>query len=506
MDLKKKIEEFVRLHLPADPKSWLQKYLGKTKIVHDSLWGTFELQAHEVALIDTSLLQRLRFLHQTGAVYLTYPSAHHTRFEHTLGVLYQVGRLCKALRGSAYKPDIRIDESLENDARFAALLHDTGHGPFSHTSEQFFSALDEIVQFQNDPRYSNCGAGEILSFLIVQSTPFRNFVSVLNEVYKLHIDCNRIASMISGTMPDDSMYVSEIIHGPFDADKLDYMPRDGMFSGLRMHVDIDRLYHSIKILSATSNGQRQTRIGGDLRGLSPLMQIMFNKMLLYTGMYHHHKVRAVDCMIWAIFYIAMDRKKKVGGVLLESPADFLKITDDRLLTPELAEDPDIKGIIQNIRERRLWKKALVIARNTVPEEMHDEAGESPYPLFSGVATLAGNDKIKIQKRREIADLIWEKAGKPCKKHEIWLDVPKPPSMDESKQMWIDAPGQDDPKILNDFIPVQQWVELYGTHQCRAHVFCPPEVGEVVGTAAEKVFDELYHLKFLPQARSYTSGD
>ena len=202
-------------------------------------------------------------------------------------------------------------------------------------------------------------------------------------------------------MPDDKMYMSELIHGPFDADKLDYMPRDGMFSGLRMHVDIDRLYHSIKIKSSKANGQDQTRIAGDTRGLSPLMQIMFNKMLLYTGMYHHHKVRAVDCMLWAVFQLAIERKVKVGGVRPECPVDFLELTDDRLLTPELAEDADIQEILWNIRNRRLWKKALVIARNTVPESMHNDAGASPHARFAGVAKLAGNAQAKLLERRTV---------------------------------------------------------------------------------------------------------
>ncbi len=395
MGLAEKIDAFAERHLPPEPEAWCRRYLNKPKIIHDGLWGTFELQSHEVALLDTPLLQRLRYLHQTGAVYLTYPSAHHTRFEHTLGALCQIGRLCQALRGPYYKPNKRISEPVEHDARLAALLHDTGHGPFSHTSEQYFSALDEIVEFQKDPSFQNSGAGEILSYLIVRSEPFQQFARALINTHELEIDCDRIAKMISGTMPDDKMYMSELIHGPFDADELDYMPRDGMFSGLRMHVDIDRLYHSIKIKSAKFNGQDQTRIAGDTRGLSPLMQIMFNKMLLYTGMYHHHKVRAVDCMLWAVFQLAIDRKVKVGGVRLECPVDFLELTDDRLLTPELAEDADIQEIIRNIRNRRLWKKALVIARNTVPERMHNDAAQAPMRFLPAWPRLRATRKPRF---------------------------------------------------------------------------------------------------------------
>jgi HD superfamily phosphohydrolase len=140
------VEEYVDAHLPSDPKAWVKSF-SKRKIIHDALWGTFSLYPHEVALLDTALIQRLRFLHQTGAVYLTYPSAHHTRFEHTLGVLCQSGRLCEALRRNP--GEMRVDDGLERDVRFAALLHDTGHGPFSHTSEQFFASLEAMTDYQS---------------------------------------------------------------------------------------------------------------------------------------------------------------------------------------------------------------------------------------------------------------------------------------------------------------------------------------------------------------------
>jgi hypothetical protein len=207
-------------------------------------------------------------------------------------------------------------------------------------------------------------------------------------------------------------------------------------------------------------------------------------------------------MVWAIFYLATTRKAEVGGAVLNCPVDFLRLTDDRLLIADLAKDSDIRKIIHDIRSRRLWKKALVIARNTVPENMHNDAGGSPKALFAGVAFLAGNAPAKIAARRQIADEIWKAAKEPCEQHEVWLDVPKPPSMDESKEMWIEAKGHAAPEILNNFIPVQQWVELYGTHQCRAHVFCPPAVGRQIGEAAEAVFKEKYGLEFLPQARVY----
>lgn len=81
--LKRPIEQLADAYLgqPEFPRS--------KKVIHDAIWGTQQLHPHEVAVLDSRLLQRLRYLHQTGLSYLTYPSTTHSRFEHTLGVLYQ---------------------------------------------------------------------------------------------------------------------------------------------------------------------------------------------------------------------------------------------------------------------------------------------------------------------------------------------------------------------------------------------------------------------------------
>jgi HD superfamily phosphohydrolase len=499
MGLVEQVAAFAAEHLPEKPEAWCKKYKAP-KIIHDGLWGTFQLRPHEVALLDTPLLQRLRYLHQTGAVYLTYPSAHHTRFEHTLGVLFQTGRLYSALsesdRGELLKGH-------DNTVRYAALLHDTGHGPFSHTSEQFYSAHPDMERFQKveNPDLKECGGGEVLSFLIVKSDAFRGFLQAVHTVLNIRLDADEIARTITGTLPIDRHYLSEIVHGPFDADKLDYMPRDGMFSGLRIYVDIDRLYHSISIKHYERNGISEGHLAGSSAGLSPLTQIMFNKMLLYTGMYHHHKVRAVDCMLWAIFRIATEKRAKVGGVQLIDPVQYLRLTDDRLLVPELSDDADITKLINDIRKRRLWKKALTISRSTIPEEMHNRApDDAEKDLFQGVVNLAGDSRAKVEDRRKLSARIWEEAGKPCQEHEVWLDVPKPPNMNEAKMMWVDAAGQAQPQLLSDFIPIDQWVQLYGTHQSLFHVICPPEACDAVANAAERVLGDEFGLKFLPNAR------
>lgn len=501
MTIRDRLEAYVGPLLPDNPIQWCEQH-PSPKIIHDALWGTFELAPHEVALIDTGLIQRLRFIHQTGAVHLTYPSARHTRFEHVLGVMYQAGRMCTALRGrgisSYYGEDSRFTKDVERQARFSALVHDIGHGPFSHTSEQFFSSYDEVAELQQEAAFRESGAGEILSSLLVQTEKFKSLITAMNQVYHLNLSADLAARMITGNMDDDKMYLSEIVHGPLDADKLDYMHRDGLFSGLKMHVDLDRLYASINVTTATiddsGSPQTMTRLAGSMAGTSPLSQIMFNKMLLFTGIYHHHKVRAVDCMLWAIFELASTRGVKLAGVRLDTIVDYLKLSDDMVLTPDLTTDTDIKKIVNDIRQRRLWRRALVISRHTVTGDMHDPAVVLGTGPFAEVVQLAGNDAKKIGRRRELAGQMWEEAGRPCPRHEVWFDVPKLPSMEEAERMWISAPGLEKPVTLGEFLPIQEWVELYGSHRWRAHIFCPAAVRTAVNAAAINVLSSEFGLE------------
>lgn len=507
MSLRDDINVLVEDLLPADARKWCEERTTR-KILHDALWGTFELNRQEIAILDTPLLQRLRFIHQTGAVHFTYPSARHTRFEHVLGVMHQAGRMCLALRDRPNEN--RFDKAFELQVRFAGLLHDIGHGPFSHTSEQYFSKFEDIAEIRGEDYFKDSGAGEVLSCLLIQSDRFRELVRVINDLCHTDLNIDVAANMITGNMPDDQIYKSEFVHGPFDADKLDYMHRDGLFSGLRMHVDLDRLYASIEVTTGSEDYgegvQTLTRLAGTMAGTSPLTQILFNKMLLFTGMYHHHKVRAVDCMLWSIFELAETTHSTLGGVELNGTVDFLKLTDDRVLCEELTNNDEVKRIIQKIRRRDLWKRALVISRNTVTPEMYDtEARGERNPLLDYIS-LSKNKPESIARRREIAGLICEEAGNPCGKHEVWLDIPKQPSMSESERMWIKVKGIDKHVTLGDYLPIQQWVELYGFHKWQSHVFCPPAVRSKINTAAQTVLQKELGLEFTNLATEHANID
>src|ERR1700730_10490656 len=156
--------------------------LRPSKVIHDNLWGTNAFNWRELAIIDTPIFQRLRYIHQTGLAYFVYPCAHHTRFEHSLGVCIMASRVFDALesqhqsRLKAIAKEVYPEQDfavvLANwraGLRFAALLHDTGHSLHSHTSEIVYSkipllseAARELTRFVGTSK----GEGEVLSFCI----------------------------------------------------------------------------------------------------------------------------------------------------------------------------------------------------------------------------------------------------------------------------------------------------------------------------------------------------
>jgi HD superfamily phosphohydrolase len=137
------IEKFVDEYVGTYPVSSIDE---AGKVIHDAVWGTQHLHAHELAILDTPLIQRLRRIKQTAFAYLIFPSATHSRFEHTLGVLFHINRLLKALSENQHYRN--LIEGKEDLLRMAGLLHDCGHGPFSHSSKEIFKFLpDERNRF-----------------------------------------------------------------------------------------------------------------------------------------------------------------------------------------------------------------------------------------------------------------------------------------------------------------------------------------------------------------------
>src|ERR1700730_4405467 len=164
--LDQRVERFVkwtfRDYRPARPRG--------LKVINDSLLGNQYFSRHEVVVIDSPLLQRLKRIKQTGLVYQVYPSATHSRFEHSLGTATLAERCFHAIqeRSSVESGKTLLDaDRTKGDLahlRMAAMLHDVGHGLCSHASEQIYELLSDLQEFKANEKYAKNAPGEILSY------------------------------------------------------------------------------------------------------------------------------------------------------------------------------------------------------------------------------------------------------------------------------------------------------------------------------------------------------
>lgn len=494
--LKSKIEEFVDEHLPKEPPP----RGSRSKIIHECIWGTNLFSKDEINFIDTRLLQRLRRIHQTGLAYFTYPTAIHTRFDHTLGTIIQCSRLTDEL---IRKQKLRNEELLTKEhilpLRLSALFHDCGHGIFSHTSEELYALLNEIQEatmegneFENSPQ-----PHELLSSLIVQSERFKLYFN------KVGLDCDvaQLPKCITGNESDSRKYISDILYSIFDGDKIDYIHRDAHFSGLPLRIDLDRLWYGIDIKEIPIGGKKYTKLSISHTATEPLEQIMFHRTMLYPTLYQHQKVRSCDCMFKGIIeYIRkMSSGVKMGNkiVTFKNVEDFLYGTDDEFLNIGMnTNDANLKRLFENLLYRKLFHRVILISARTVA----DEAAYAEMLNFR-------NDKSPeaYKERRNIAEEICRQANNKGIKvlpEEIWLDLPEnvKSSRDaEEAFVFVNHDTKDEFIPAKDIFPISDWVRQIDIHKWEGSLFAPAELQEKIAPIAKDVIENRFKCHLTEEA-------
>src|SRR6266700_7643833 len=366
--LEKRVEDFV---------SWLfvdfkPRVPRRDKVINDSLLGNQYFAQHEVAVIDTPLFQRLKRIKQTGLVYHVFPSATHSRFEHSLGVATLAERCFDAIR-NRFKVEERKTFPADPDRlsgdlghlRMAGLLHDVGHGLCSHASEQIYEHLSDLQEFKQNPIYAKNSPGEILSYLIITSPTFRSwFAENVVKACQAQLDLDLVGQIVLGRHQDPARhFLAQIVSSPYDADKLDYIARDSYYCGLALTVDLPRFYNMI----ATTE-YRGHRILV-LRSYVPLEQILFSKMTLYGSVYHHHKVKCLDHMLRSLLTHISSHPSSCSfrirekAITFKEAVEFLYVTDDEFFNDlHVKGDEFVLSALNRFRRRDLLSRALEISR------------------------------------------------------------------------------------------------------------------------------------------------
>lgn len=459
------------------------------KVVGDPVHGASTFRRHEVHVIDSPIVQRLRGIHQTGLAYLVYPTATHSRFEHSLGTCIVASRFWRSLRQR--DPKIVTDECL-TELRLAGLLHDVGHFPFSHVSEDVLGQLPELRSelLKRDGKFSNCEPHEVMSYFVITSKAFRDFLSEIMSKYRQEFDVDNIANMVIGNMenPQKDKWKGDVINGPFDSDKLDYMLRDSHFSGVRLEVDIDRVLFTL-IIDPREGEMR--KLIARIAGVHTLEQIMFNKLLLFASIYHHHTVRAVESMIRSVLEFLLDDKHEIHGHRYVQPSDFLALTDYDILARH--DSPALNRIAHCLKNRLIYKRVAVISPRTVTE-------------------ASRVNLVDLQKLTEfpaelkpLRQLIANGMGSLERYHDLWVDVPENPSLREPPKVDVQIDGNSY-KDINSLFPLSGWLQAYSENRWTGHVFCFPRDREKAFPAAKQTFLDVYGIELDDSAKAMSKVD
>ncbi len=232
---------------------------AQDKHINDPVWGTITLYPWEVALLDTMLVQRLRGVKQLGLAHIVFPTATHDRFSHACVVVEATDRMIEHIeRNAKARKRCRPGEDAPREIgeadryliRLAALIHDVGHGPFSHAIEPVVASLfsDDIKGIEDAlrrefPRTESVQVSEAIAVLVVVSDGFQTLLGRplmgLPRGDKSEEEVTRaiVEAIVGGSDGTERGALSLIISGQIDADKLDYMARDAHHAGI--HIDFD---------------------------------------------------------------------------------------------------------------------------------------------------------------------------------------------------------------------------------------------------------------------------
>ena len=381
--------------------------LSHRAIVRDPVHGFIEVRTIEYMLMQDPFLRRLHDIKQLGLNYLVFPGATHTRFPHSLGTMHVAGRIAERITPLARSGrlcgtffmhcDKGVSEFVEV-ARLTGLLHDIGHPPLSHQFEaslsligraslfsqqessgvlnRVYEAYRSISNNNKDRKLHEALTKGFLRRLIRETEGSELGVYVAAASAVLGVEGQEWALEDLGINPASLPVLRDIIsHEVFDADRLDYLMRDALMSGVVFgNIDIDRLLLALKV--GLIDGQ--PRILVDPRGLQSLEDIYDARYKMFKSVYFHHKSRALNLALTrATYYMLTEWSEVVPNYILraiEGPEGLYmpdKLSDAIREKGVLYTDSDLFAIISRMsvsgsKEARRWARSLLWDRRLLP--------------------------------------------------------------------------------------------------------------------------------------------
>ncbi len=344
------------------------------KTIFDPIHGSIKIGGVYLDILDRHEMQRLRYVKQLDMGYMVFPGANHTRFEHCLGTYRLSERMAESLG---------LSDEDKRAVMAAGLLHDVCHPPFSHTLEEM---IYERTGMDHMDMARRLIMGDVRTYRERDADMFSGVCSIGEILSDSGIDPKRVCDLIeypTSKVSDDFVdkrsyfpsgdYVHQIIHGPIDADQMDYLMRDAHYTGVTWgSIDVERILNTIKVYN--------DRIVVDRGGLVSAEGLMVSRSLMYSAVYYHVTVRIIKQMLI--------KAVECSDIDIEE----IHTWDDADLTNALIDGGGRSSyLMRSVLSRNLYKSAITLYNEEVDEE--------------AVATLAQYSSYHARKELEqdIAD-------------------------------------------------------------------------------------------------------
>lgn len=370
---------------------------------------TFDLRRDRLLLelINTAAFQRLRSIRQLGFSWVAFPGAEHSRFTHALGVCHLAGRVLDQLDKSE-----KVDPVDRVTAQAAALLHDIGHGPFSHLYESVLPGARSHEAWSIDIVTSR--SSEVYQVLHRYSPTLpERIAAVLEKRYRPY-------------------YAVQLVSSQLDVDRFDYLLRDSMMTGAQYGLfDIEWIINSLILADVEVDGRREKSLAIDAsRGLHSVEQHLLGRHYMYRQVYFHPACRSADMLTKAIFARLVKLEKKpalpaglAAAVHGAEPAldDYLELDDFLVFGlfkqwAKGAEDPILRDLCTRLTRRKLFltldwsgfESEELMRLHAALREGVAQAGFDPdsYALMDMAADIPYRDVMSFASRGKPSEEIW----------------------------------------------------------------------------------------------------
>ncbi|MEZ0391916.1 MAG: HD domain-containing protein [Pseudobdellovibrionaceae bacterium] len=363
--------------------------------IRDPIHGTIPLSTGETAVVDSNEFQRLRAIKQLGFADISFPGATHTRFIHSLGVCHLAGETFDHLFKVFPFSNHSVRQRFRQVFRLAALLHDVGHGPLSHTTEEVMPPLADLKVdvYKNRtplPKANARATHEDYTIKYLTDSPLTEILKKnFSDIQPVHIACLIDKSL---NCPDDFFLdkgldfrpvLSQLVSGELDCDRMDYLERDSYYTGTN-YGKFDRDWMISNLIPYQVDGKFY--LGLNRRALYTFDDFLISRHHIHLMVYFHHK-----CIVYEEM---LNRYLTSPDCTFKLPAsidEYTKYNDFRLYEHLAASPNEWAQRVALKKPYKMFAEFHTTAENTRPEKLRDSL------IAQGIDVIWASSKARLSK-------------------------------------------------------------------------------------------------------------